>query len=380
MGNDRLNIADYGYLSTYSLSGVQVLNGQIVRSLTEPRVPNLNFTWEIANNANLGFEGTALNNKIFFEFDIFNNQRKQILIQRQGSTPQTSGIADKLPPVNAGHVENKGWEFRVGYNGRAGRDFNFNVSVNGGYSKNQIKFWDENPGVPAWQRTTGKPFGTNGPAFLAFQYDGVFRDEADITANKINYEAAERNLRPGDMKFKDVNGDGKITDLDAVRLDKTRDPRFTGGLNINLNYKNFDFSALFQGALGGLQLLNFNETGEFGNWLKYSYDNRWSVEKPSSEHPRLVSRTNRYYTNAFRNNTYWLRKNDYLRFKNFELGYTLGSSIGQKIGISRLRFYVSGLNLITWDELGIWDPEATAENGYAYPQSRIISTGVRVTF
>jgi hypothetical protein len=75
-----------------------------------------------------------------------------------------------------------------------------------------------------------------------------------------------------------------------------------------------------------------------------------------------------------------LRDNKYLRFKNFEVGYTLGANVGQKIGISRFRVYVSGLNLITWDELGIWDPEAQAENGYAYPQSRIISTGVRVTF
>lgn len=384
LGNDRLNIADYGYLSTYSLSGVQVINGQVVRALTEARVPNLDFTWEIANNANVGLEGSVLNNKISFEFDVFNNQRKQILIQRQGSTPQTTGISGLLPPVNAGHVENKGWEFRVGYNGRAS-DFTYSVSVNGGYSKNSVKFWDENPGVPAHQRATGHPFGTNGYAFLAFQYDGVFRDEAEIAANKIDYSAAEGSLRPGDMKFKDIAGpngkpDGKITDLDAVRMDKTRDPRFTGGLNINMAYKGFDLTALFQGAVGGLQLLNFNETGEFGNWLQYGYDNRWSVGNPSSEHPRLVSRTNRYYTNSFRNNTYWLRSNNYVRFKNVEIGYTLGANTGERIGISRLRIYASGLNLITWDKLGIWDPEAQAENGYAYPQSRIISTGVRVTF
>ena len=379
MGNDRLNLADYGYLSTYSLTGIQVINSQQVRTLTETRVPNLDFTWEVANNANIGLEGSILNNKITFEFDVFNNQRKQILIRREGSVPRSSGIVDLLPPVNAGQVENKGWEFRVGYNGKA-RDLNYNISVNGGYSKNTIKFWDENPGIPAWQKATGHPFGTNGFAYLAYQSDGVFRDEKDLADNKIDYSAADRNLRPGDMKFKDVDGDGKITDLDAIRLDRTRDPRFTGGININLTYKNFDLSALVQGAFGGLQRLNFNETGEFGNWLQYGYNNRWSVQNPSSEHPRLVSRTNRYYTNQFGNNTYWLRSNDYLRFKNFELGYTLGANVGQKIGISRFRVYVSGLNLITWDKLGIWDPEATAENGYAYPQSRIISTGVRVTF
>jgi TonB-linked SusC/RagA family outer membrane protein len=389
MGNDRVEfngvLQEYAYLPTYSITGVQVINGQIVRTLTEQRVPNFNFTWEVANNANFGIEGAVLNNRLFFEFDIFNNQRKQILIANTGSTPQSSGISTRLPPVNGGHVENKGWEFRVGYNGQVSRDFNFTVGANGGYSKNKIKYWNENPGVPAHQRATGHTFGTNGPAFLAYVYDGVFLDAAEVAGNKIDYSAAEGSLRPGDMKFKDISGpdgkpDGKITSLDQVRLDKNRDPRFTYGINLTMSYKNFDLSALFQGAAGGLQLLSFNETGEFGNWLQWAYENRWSVDKPSSEHPRLVSRTNRYYTSGFGNNTYFIRANNYLRFKNIEIGYTLGSNIGQRVGISRLRIYVSGLNLLTWEKFGFWDPETIATNGYAYPQSRIISTGFRVTF
>lgn len=384
LGNDRVEfngvLQEYAYLPTYSLSGVQVINGQVVRTLTEVRVPNLNFTWEVANNANLGLEGTALNNRLSFEFDVFNNQRKKILIARTGSTAQSSGITSLLPPVNEGRVENKGFEFKLGYTGRVRSDFTYNVSVNGGYTKNKVLFWDENPGVPSYQRATDHPFGTSGYAFLAYIYDGVFKDVADITSNKMDYSAATANLRPGDMKFKDMNGDGKINSLDQVRLDRTRDPRFTGGLNINLSYKNFDLSALFQGATGGLQLLNFNETGEFGNWTQWSYDHRWSVDNPSSTDPRLVSRTNTYYTNNYRVNTYWLRSNDYLRFKSFELGYNLDANVGRRIGISRLRVYVSGFNLVTWDKLHIWDPEETAENGYVYPQSRIISTGVRVTF
>lgn len=383
LGNDRVEfngvLQEYAYLPTYSLSGVQVINGQVVRTLTEVRVPNLNFTWEVANNANIGLEGSALNNRLSFELDVFNNQRKKILIARTGSTAQSSGITSLLPPVNEGRVENKGYEFRVGYTGRVS-DFTYNVSVNGGYTKNKVLFWDENPGVPEWQRATGHPFGTSGYAFLAYVYDGVFKDAADISRNQMDYSAATAGLRPGDMKFKDVNGDGKINSLDQIRLDRTRDPRFTGGLNINLTYKNFDLSALFQGATGGLQLLNFNETGEFGNWTQWSYDHRWSVGNPSSTDPRLVSRTNTYYTDNFRVNTYWLRSNDYVRFKSFELGYNVGSSIGRRIGISRLRVYVSGFNLFTWDKLHIWDPEETAENGYVYPQARILNTGVRVTF
>jgi TonB-linked SusC/RagA family outer membrane protein len=394
MGNDRVTfnnvLQEYAFLPTYSLSGVYVINGQIVRTLTEPRVPNPSFTWEVANNANIGLEGSVLNNRLFFEFDVFKNRRKQILIQKLGSTPQSSGISQLLPPVNEGEVENKGWEYRIGYNGNIARDLTFTVSANGGYSKNKIIYWDENPGVPAHQRATGNTFGTNGPAFLAYVYDGVFRDAADLAANKIDYSAAEGSLRPGDMKIKDVSGpdgkpDGKITSLDRVRLDKNRDPRFTYGFNLNMNYKNFDLSILFQGAVGGLQLISFNETGEFGNWLDWAYKNRWSVEHPSSVDPRLVSRTNRYYTStanaeAFGFNTYFIRENNYLRFKNLEIGYTLGSNITKRVSISKLRIYFSGLNLLTWEKFGFWDPETIATNGYAYPQSRVLSAGFRVTF
>jgi TonB-linked SusC/RagA family outer membrane protein len=389
MGNDRVEfngvLQEYAYLPLYGLSTAQVINGQIVSTVIEPRVPNFDFTWEVANNANIGLEGSMMNNKIFFEFDVFKNVRKQMLIERTGSTPQSTGISQRLPPVNEGELQNTGWEFRVGYNGQVNRDFNYSVSVNGGYTKNKILYWNETPGVPEHQRTTGKSFGTSGVAFLVYEYDGVFKDAAEIASNKIDYSAIEGSLRPGDMKFKDISGpdnkpDGKITALDQVRSEKTRDPRFTGGLNINMSYKSFDLSALFQGAYGGLQLLNFNETGEFGNWLDWSYQNRWSVENPSSEHPRLVSRNNRYYAGGQGNNTYFLRGNNYVRFKNIEVGYTLGSNIGQRIGISRLRVYVSGLNLITWEKFGFWDPETIASNGYAYPQSRILSVGARVSF
>lgn len=384
MGNDQVEfngvIPEYGFLSLYQY-GTRIQNGQVVKSLQESIVPNPNFTWEVADNANLGLDGTLLNNKINFTLEVFRNQRKQILIQRLGSTPLSSGISGKLPPVNAGQLENKGFEFSVGYNGRV-NEFTYQVSLNGAYTKNKVVFWDENPGVPVYQRATGHPFGTSGYSFLAYEYDGVFKDAADIaaTTSKISYDAVEKNLRPGDMKFKDVNGDGKIDALDQVRLDKTRDPIYTTGFSLNMAYKSFDLSILFQGAFGGLQLLNFNETGEFGNWLDYSYNHRWSADNPSSVDPRLVSRTNTYYTSGYRQNTYWLRSNNYLRFKNFELGYNLDPNIGKQIGIKQFRVYLGGQNLVTWQKLKLWDPEGTAENGYIYPQSRILSVGARVTF
>jgi len=182
------------------------------------------------------------------------------------------------------------------------------------------------------------------------------------------------------MKFKDVNGDGKITSLDQVRLDQNRDPTFTGGLSLGATYKDFDLSILFQGATGGLLFIG-TESGDIGNYLKWSYDHRWSVDHPSSSDPRLANRGDTYYTGGgFGNNTYWLRSSDYLRLKNIELAYNLASKISSRYGISRVRVYVNALNLLTWDKMKIWDPESTSGSGQYYPQARIINAGIRVTF
>lgn len=369
-------LAEYQYLNTMGF-GTYIINDQVAKTLLETRVANNTFTWEVANNTNFGIEGTLWKDRIAFEIDYFINNRSKILIPKTGSTPSSAGIDGKLPPQNLGKLQNKGWEFKVSYDGSVD-NFTYSVGVNGGYAKNTIKYWDETPGAPSYQRTTGKPY----TAFLAYQYDGVFVDQAAIDANKVDYSGITGSLRPGDMKFKDINSDGKITADDKVRSEKTNRPQFTGGMNINLGYKSFDLSILFQGALGGLQYIGQTESGDIGNYLKYAYDHRWTIDNPSSTDPRLANRNNTYYTN-FDNagaNTYYLKSNNYLRLKNIELGYNLPSEIGSKIGVGNLRVYVNGLNLITFDKIKIWDPEATSSNGQYYPQSRVLNAGVRVTF
>ena len=255
-------------------------------------------------------------------------------------------------------------------------DFRYNVGINGGYAKNKIVYWDETAGVPAYQQSTGSPIGT----FLVYQFDGIFSTQGEIDKNGIDYSAATGKLLPGDMKFKDVNGDKKINGDDRVRLDKSQTPTFTGGANLNVGYKNFDISVLFQGATGGLLFFG-TESGDIGNYLKYSYDHQWTVANQSTKDPRLANRGGTYYTGGgFGNNTYWLRNSNYIRLKNVEVGYNLGAAIGKKAGISNLRIYVNGLNLITWDKMKIWDPESTSGDGQYYPQARVINTGVRVSF
>ncbi len=381
MGNDQVyyndKLQEYAYLSTYGFSSY-ILNDQVQKSLYESRLANPNFTWEVANNANVGLEGALLNNKINFEFEYFYNKRTQILWQRSGSTPGSAGLI--LPPENFGKVSNRGWEFKISHGGTVNRDLRYNVSVNGGYAKNKILYYDEAAGAPDWQKATGKGFGSDGVNYLVYEYDGVFRDQADIDKTSLDYSAVTGTLRPGDMKFRDINGDGKITGDDATRLEKNRDPKFTGGVNITVNYKNFDLSILFQGAAGGLLFIG-TESGDIGNYLQYSWDHRWSVDNPSSVDPRLANRGDTYYTGGgFGNNTYWLRSSNYLRLKNVELGYNLPTAISERVSISKLRLYVSALNLATWDKMKIYDPEATQGDGKYYPQSRLINTGIRITF
>jgi TonB-dependent starch-binding outer membrane protein SusC len=387
MGNDQVffdkndgngpRLQEYAFLSTYSF-GQYPINSEVATTLVETSLANPNFTWERANNFNLGLDASFLNNKFDMVLEYFNNKRDQILIQKAGSTPSSSGISSLLPPVNAGKVENSGFEFTLNYNGKPSKDVQFRVGLNGGYAQNKVVFLDEvkSKDIPDAQYREGKPLDS----YLVFKSAGVFKSQADIEANKIDYSAATSKLIPGDMKFEDVNGDGKIDDKDAVRLDKGIQPTFNFGMTFELKYKNFDMNVLFQGATGAAIRIQ-TESGDIGNFLKYSYDNRWSIANPSSEHPRLASRGDTYFTGGnFGNNTYFLFDKDYIRLKNIEIGYRLPKALLDKIKISNARIYINGSNIFTIDKMKVYDPEATNSSGVFYPQSRVINTGLSISF
>jgi len=367
LGNDQ--IGEYQFLSTYGFSSY-IIGGTETKTLFETRVPNENITWEIANNSNLGFEGQFLQGKVFFEFDLFYNKRTNILWRRNASVPQSTGL--NLPAENIGEVENKGFDLNLGVRGGQG-EFQYSASVNGGYAKNSILFWDESPGAPEWQMSTGRPMGTG----LVYQYDGVFPTQQAIDAETLDYSAITNNLRPGDMKYRDYNGDGKITPDDRVRLDNNTIPLFQGGFNFSANFKGFDLAILFQGALGARQYISAGESGNIGNYLSDIYDERWTIDNPSSVDPRLANRSDQYWSGG---NTYWFRSSDYLRLKNVEIGYNIPAHITEKIGIKNARFYVNGLNLLTWSKNKVYDPESDNSLGQYYPQARVLNTGLSVSF
>lgn len=377
-GNDQVyyngRLRENEFLAAYSF-GEYAINNTLVQTLYEPVIPNPQFTWEVANSYNVGVDATILNNRFDVTLEYFYNKRSQMLFTRAGQVPNTAGFAS-LPPENNASMENKGFEFAINYNGRIGKEFQIRAGINGGYAKNKVLEMAENKAAPNYQWQTGKPF----EAYVVYKSAGVFKNLDEITRNTIDYSGVTSQLRPGDMKFEDVNGDGKITGDDAVRLDKSITPTFNFGANIDLRYRNFDLSILFQGATGAAIRIQ-TESGDIGNYLKYFYDNRWSVDNPSSEHPRLVSRGATYYTGGnFGNNTYYLFSKNYVRLKNIELGYNLSSSLLSRYKISNLRVFVNGLNVFTIDKMKVYDPEATVQSGVYYPQPRVINGGLTVTF
>jgi len=377
MGNDRIVFNDvlqeFRYLSTYSF-GRYPINGAVATTLTETALENPLVTWEEANNFNVGLDASLFNNKVDLVMEFFKNKRDLLFITNEAQTPASAGIT--LPPINAGQLDNTGFEMAVNYNGKFGNGWVFKAGINGGYAKNTVVKVPEIAGAPEYQLQKGHPF----EAYLVYKSAGVFRDQEDINKNTIDYSDVTGTLIPGDMKFEDVNGDGKIDGDDRVRLDKNLVPTLNYGITFELRYKSFDLNILFQGASGAAIRIQ-TESGDIGNFLKYSYDHRWSIENPSSEHPRLASRGDTYYTGgAYGNNTYYLFDKNYLRLKNLELGYNVPSSILSKAGISALRFFFNGLNLFTIDKMKVYDPEATVDSGVFYPQARVLNAGLSLTF
>jgi TonB-dependent starch-binding outer membrane protein SusC len=362
-GNDRID--EYQYLTTYGFTSgrTYVFGGNDAKLLVETKIPNPDVTWEIANQANVGFDATLLNNKLTVTADYFNNLRTQILITRNASIPSSTGLT--LPPENIGKVKNVGVEGMITYRDQAG-SLDYSVSANASYSKNKIIFWDETPGVPEYQKSTGRPMGSS----LYYQAIGIFDNQGEIDAYPHWAGAI-----PGDVIFEDVNNDGAIDGLDRVMNEKTNLPRLIYGATFTVGYKGFDVAVLFQGATGSQQYIN-PESGEIGNYYEKMAVNRWTPENTSSTFARTWNRDEEYWRSQ--GNTYWLYNMNYIRLKNFELGYTLPGGVNKALGMEGIRFYVNGINLLTLSKQKYIDPEV--EQGTSYPLQRVVTGGITLTF
>jgi TonB-dependent starch-binding outer membrane protein SusC len=389
-GNDQ--IPEWQYLSTYGLGGIRaqaanpplpfITDGNRENlTLYETLIPNPNATWESAKQANIGFDVVLLQNRLSLTADYFAYKRSDILWARNASVPGTTGLLGLLPRENIASVSNRGFDFALNYEDKSG-GLKYKIGLNGGYQRNRIDFWDEPAGRPDYQKSTGYPIGST----LFYKAIGIFED-----AGAVDKYAHWTDARAGDIIFEDVNGDGAIDDKDRVRITKSNIPRFTGGFTAQLEFAGFDFTLLLQGAFGGVRYIN-TESGEIGNFLQTYAEDRWTSSNPKAGAPRTFNRGNEYWIGN--QNTFWLRKTDYVRMKNIELGYSFGSPVLRKMGLQKLRIYLNASNLLTYapDMKGEFDPEMTGGDrnsptagdvstaGQGYPLQKIVNGGISVTF
>ncbi|MDD4514998.1 TonB-dependent receptor [Massilibacteroides sp.] len=357
------------YLNTYGFGTEYMFGTTFQKTLYPTRTPNPNITWEVGTTYDIGFEFKFLDNRLSLESDLFYQKRTNMLIYRNASLPEISGIS--LPRENIGKMDNRGIEALVNWSDRAGK-VEYDLSFNMTYAKNKLLFWDETPGIPDYQKRTGKRVNTE----LWYIADGVFN-----TQEELDSYPHWANARTGDIKYVDVNDDGVIDSDDRVRSNKNSEPPFVFGITTALRWNNFDFKALFQGATGAITYIWRERAGEAGNYYKFMYDNRWTEENPMVEHPRAYNRENEYWAKngTDQKNTYYQFKTDYLRLKNIELGYTFNFPAIRNAGIQDLRLSVTGTNIFTIDDVKVQDPEAN-DTGREYPQRRIWNLGVSVTF
>jgi len=357
------------YLSTYNFGTDYLLGTTFNRTLKPARTPNPNITWETSDKYDIGIELRALNSRLSFEGDVFLEKRSNMLRNRSASLPEISGIT--LPRENIGKMSNRGVEGLIRWDDKAGA-IRYNIAFNFTYAKDRLDFIDEVPGIPAWQRATGKPDGTD----LFYKVDGVFKDQAAVDAYPH-----WTNAKPGDLRFVDVNGDGQITADDRYRPNMRKEPTFIGGVPIGISYKNFDVNIFFQGASGGFTYVYRERAGEAGNFFKWQYDNRWTKENPSDKYPRIYNREDPYWASeGDRKNEYFMRNTDFIRLKTAEIGYSLSNlAFIKDIGIQSFRIYVRGQNLFTIDKIKFQDPEQNNASK-DYMQRRYFDFGANLTF
>ena len=377
-GNDR--VGDFQYLGTYGLLALPYsFGGSTVQTAKEARLPNPNITWETASSTNLGLEGSFWKGLLTFETDYFFKRTDNILRPTQ-KTSSIIGIS--LPDANIGVVENKGIEFMIGHRNHL-KDIKYNASFVFTYATNKAIELGESEGTlnDPFRRQTGNPLNSYYGAIA----EGLFTSAEEIA----NSPSQGGGIVPGDIKYKDISGpegkpDGKIDYYDETKIGYSQIPEIIYGLNLGVEYKGFDLTLNFQGAthvnyrFGGFAANAFDNGGNIQQWQK---DERWTPENnnPNARYPRLTTAPT---GNNTKGSTYWLRDGTYLRLKTAQIGYNIDPALISRLKIKGLRIYLSGQNLFTWvkDDLMKFDPEAYNDRGQFYPQAKIYTLGLNLTF
>ena len=381
IGNDR--IPGFRFVSVLNGEAEYVFNNTLVQGTAVGPIANPEIKWEQQIPLDIGVD-IELFDKVNITMDYFKKTTEDLLV-----SAQTSGIigvsapGSSVPVVNAGTVENKGFEFSIGYKESISEDFKFNVNYNFTTLNNNVTFVGNSTGIleggsfgvgqdPPSRMEAGFPIGY----FYGYQTDGIFQTQLDVDSH-----ATQLNAAPGDLRFVDKNGDGVIDSDDRTNIgDPIADLNM--GLNLSLNYKNFDFNAYAFASIGNEIVRNYERTLPLTNRATYYLD-RWTGPGTSDTFPRVT-------TGATGNNLFsdfHVEDGSFLRLQSVQLGYSLSSSTLKRLEFSKLRFYVSASNLFTLTKYRGYDP--TTSNGAPigggidqgfYPSPKTFLFGMNVNF
>lgn len=325
-----------------------------------------NACWERSQKLDVGIDITLFRNWNII-FDYFHEKRYNILMMR-AAWPNMIGFSNALPYSPIGEMSNQGYEVSTSYSTQIGKNLTIDFRGNFTYTKNKYVYIDEIWHEYPWQIKTGRP--------LSYQYgyvaEGLFGSQEEID-NHAKQELGSTPM-PGDIKYRDLNGDGVINSYDQAFISELgKDPRIQYGFGVNLTYKKWDLGVFFNGS--AMRKINMNKDGgvhpfgaESHNVFQYVAENRWTEENqnPHAQYPRLGI-TNSETDNNRQNSTYWLRNGNFLRFKQLEVGYTF------KYG----RVYLTGDNIAVFSPFKEWDPEL---EWYKYPLQRTFNIGLQLNF
>jgi TonB-linked SusC/RagA family outer membrane protein len=347
----------------------------------EGKLGNPVVTWERAIKQNIGTEISFWKSKIAITADYFIEKRDNILANL-GTAPLIVGA--NLPAYNLGEMKNSGFDGDITYNDSKGK-INYWIKGNFTYAHNVVEFQDEVAKTFTYQNRTGQRFGQN----FGLIAEGLYNTWEEVNDASRPVSAWNNNkLQPGDIKYKDVNGDGRINVDDQVPIGYSNFPEKIFGVSFGASYKGLDFSVLFQGADN--VSVTYNRRHNRG-WFESSgavdyLVNSWSKERFEQGLPidfPLLSEGDVTNKNNYQSSTFWVRDAKYVRFKNLEIGYTFSKDILKKVGLSSVRGYISGNNLYTWSSLfpGL-DPESPPglTNEEPYPLTRTVNFGLNLKF
>lgn len=384
VGNDRMNTR-FPYLTLMDTTPGGMWNSG--SGYSETQVGSSNLRWETATKSNFGIDLQFFKSRFDMTVDFFKDIRSGIYQQR-ASVPDEMGLVS-LPFANVGKMKSWGVDGHISYTQNINKETYFVLRANLTQSKNEVLEYEEAIVRYPYQSTVGYQWGIN-RGLIAL---GLFKDEEDVrNSPKQTWEAT---VLPGDIKYKDVNGDGVVDDYDVVPLDYSNTPQLQYGFATEFNWKRWNLSVLFEGVnrvkyfSGGNGFFPFSgkETGnvlesvdvQANRWTSAAISGNAATENPSARFPRLTYGGN---SNNNRNSTFWLNDGSYLRLKNVQISYQTSANFLKKAGISSATFSLIGENLQVWDKLKdkIFDPAQAAGNGAKYPLQRIYTLQMNLKF